>query len=153
MRAKWPKLRPTNHKLTSQATARYNCVGFGIKDERRWWEAGLHGGRYYWPPDIPDTLDGWVLLFAREGYELTTNRNVEAGREKIAIYVSLDDMQPGHVAISDGRAWKSKLGEFQDIEHESLELLEGDHSCEYGIVEKILHRPLPIKRKGRARKK
>jgi hypothetical protein len=91
------------------------------------------------------------MLFKGDGYEVTSNRNIEQGFEKIAIYVDLSDMRPGHVCKSDGRAWKSKLGRFQDIEHSSLELLEGDQCCEYGIVERILKRPIEKKssrRKG-----
>jgi hypothetical protein len=58
-------------------------------------------------------------------------------------------MLPGHIAKSDGRTWKSKLGRYQDIEHTSLDLLEGDVGWEYGIVERILIRPI----KGARRKK
>lgn len=139
---KWPKLRRDNHAVTSRATGRYNCMAFANDQQRRWWQAGLQGGRFYWPHKIADTLEGWVEIFTRQEYELTDNRDIEPGFEKIAIYVDLGDMLPGHVAKSDGRCWKSKLGRFQDIEHASLELLEGDDNCEYGIVERILRRPL-----------
>jgi hypothetical protein len=68
----------------------------------------------------------------------TDSRENEAGFEKIAIYVDLTDMLPSHIARSDGVAWKSKPGKLQDIEHLSLDLLEGDQYWEYGIVERIL---------------
>lgn len=128
-------------------------MAFANGDERHWWQAGLHGGRYSWPPKVKDTLAGWVELFTKQGYELTTNREAEIGFEKIAIYVDLGDMLPGHVAKSDGRVWKSKLGRLQDIEHETLDLLEGDQAAEYGIVEKIMRRPIPSPVKRRAAKK
>lgn len=150
LEAKWPKLNPTNYKKTSEATGRYNCLAFANDNERKWWEAGLHGGLYYWPENIPDTLEGWVRLFADQGYEVTTNREIDSRFEKVAIYVDLKDMLPGHVAKSDGRVWKSKLGRYQDIEHSTLDVLEGDRECEYGIVERILRRPLG---KAPARKK
>lgn len=89
------------------------------------WEAGLFGGRFYWPDKISDTLERWVEIFQKEGYELTDNPDVEPGFEKIAIYVDLQDMQLGHVAFSDGITWKSKLGKSMDIEHASIHLLEG----------------------------
>lgn len=150
--AKLPKLRSDNCKWeANQATGRYNCVAFANDNDRKWWQAGLTGGRYYWPPNVPDTLDGWVEIFTREGYQLTSNREIEPGFEKVAIFVDLKDMLPGHVAKSDGRTWKSKLGRYQDIEHSSLDLLEGDQHWEYGIVERILRRPLktpPVKRKA-----
>jgi hypothetical protein len=66
----------------------------------------------------------------------------ESGYEKIAIYASLEDLEFSHVARSDGRVWKSKLGKGQDIEHYSLHVLEGDQADEYGIVERVLRKPI-----------
>ena len=105
-------------------------------------ESGLYGGRYYWPEDVgtDSSLDSWVQKFVHQGYETTGNRDLEPGFEKIAIYVDTQDNRPSHVALSDGRTWKSKLGKLQDIEHASLDILEGDQEYEYGIVEHILRR-------------
>ena len=143
--AKFPKLRAGNYQRISDASARYNCMAFVNGDTRHWWQAGVYGGRYHWPQTIrqQDTLESWVELFEKHGYEPTGSRVNEAGFEKIAIYVDLIDMLPSHVAKSDGRVWKSKLGKGQDIEDSSLELLEGNDQDEYGIVERILKRPLP----------
>jgi hypothetical protein len=142
LEAKFPKLKPGNHKHASEATARYNCVAFANGDHRHLWEAGKHGGRYFWPPGIADTLDGWTEIFTKKGYEKTDSRESEPGFEKIAIYIDLDDLLPGHIAISDGRVWKSKLGRLQDIEHASLDLLEGDQGWEYGVVDRILKKKI-----------
>ncbi len=142
LEANLPKLRFQNYRRVSDATARYNCLAFANGDHRHLWEAGQHGGRYFWPNGIRDSLDGWIEIFTRQGYELTDNREIEAGFEKVAIYIDLEDMEPGHVAFSDGKVWKSKLGRREDIEHASLELLEGDQKWEYGIVEKILKRKI-----------
>lgn len=150
LEAKLPKLQPGNYKLTSKATGRYNCMAFANKDERHWWESGYYGGRYHWPEKIPDTLEGWTELFVREGYERTDSREIESGFEKVAIYIDFEDMLPGHVAYSNGVVWKSKLGRSVDIEHSSLDLLEGDQRWEYGIVERVLRRP--IKQAQRKRK-
>src|SRR5260370_20878564 len=124
MQSMGPKLRADNYVRASQATPRYNCLAFAIKDERHWWEHGLYGRRYRWPSGIPNTLDGWVTIFTLDGYQLTTNRDVEPGFEKVAIFVSLTDQTDFHVAISDGKSWKSKLGKREDIQHDSLDLLE-----------------------------
>ena len=142
LQAKFPKLNSRNYKRTSDATGRYNCMAFANGEDRKWWEAGVNGGRFYWPPKTNDTLEGWVEIFTKQGYRLTSDRGIERGVEKVAIYVDLKDMLPGHVAKSDGHVWKSKLGRLQDIEHSSLDLLEGDQHWEYGIVDRILRRPL-----------
>lgn len=152
LEAKLPKLRRGNYKHTSDATPRYNCVAFANDFDRKWWQFGFYGSRYYWPPETSDTLDGWTKIFTDQDYELTTNRGVEQGFEKIAIYVDLRDMLPGHIAKSDGRVWKSKLGRYQDIEHASLDLLEGDQQCEYGIVERILKRAINPPRQPKRKK-
>ena|ERR1039457_318685 len=150
LEALFPKLRSGGYEQTSNAAARYNCIAFANNSDRKWWQAGLYGGRYHWPPNISDTLDGWVEMFTEQGYELTSNREIEPATEKVAIYVDLADLQPGHVAKSDGRTWKSKLGRYQDIAHDSLDLLEGSQGGEYGRVERILKRPIkaPLKKKG-----
>jgi hypothetical protein len=150
--AKFPKLLPGTYRRASNASARYNCVAFANGDDRHWWEPGCYGGRHYWPPNIKqqDTVDAWVELFVQNGFEQTNSREHERGFEKVAIYVDLTDMLPSHVAKSDGLIWKSKLGKDQDIEHASLEILEGDQGHEYGIVQVVLKKKLEAKR---ARKK
>lgn len=93
LEAKFPKLRPDNYKRASEATARYNCLAFANGDFRHLWEAGGNGGRFYWPSDIPDTLDGWTQIFTAEGYELTDNR--EETKQKRG----LDNPEKCHAAI------------------------------------------------------
>ena len=64
---------------------------------------------------------------------------LEAGFEKIALFVDNRDT-PRHAArqLPNGR-WTSKLGELEDIEH-GLHDLEG---AEYGSVVAVMRRPLP----------
>jgi len=81
-------------------------------------------------------------IFTSDGYQPTDNPEIELGWEKIAIYVSLRDFEFSHVARSDGKVWKSKLGKGQDIDHYSLDVLEGDEADEYGIVDRILKRQI-----------
>jgi len=100
---------------------------------------------FYWPPPpFPqdDSLETVLKIFAEQGYERTDNWEIEAGFEKVAIYMDLKDMIPSHFAKSEGPLWKSKLGEGVDIVHTSLEVLEGDQVDEYGIVERVLKRPM-----------
>jgi hypothetical protein len=143
LETQFPKLRTGNYQICSRANARYNCVAYANGDERHWWEHGEGYGRgMYWPSHITDTLEGWSVMFAEQGYEKTGNYEIERGFEKIAIYVDLKDMHPSHVAKSDGNVWKSKLGKGQDIEHDSLDLLEGEQQDEFGIVGEVLKRAI-----------
>ena len=97
MEAKFPKLHAGNYQICSPKNPRYNCIAYANGDERHWWEhptdAG-YGGRYYWPPNIANTLEGWAAIFVAQGYETTNNYGIEAGFEKVAIYVDLVDLSP-----------------------------------------------------------
>jgi hypothetical protein len=117
-------------------------MAFANGDERHRWEFGRYGGRFYWPEGLGDTVNDWSEIFTRQGYTVTGVRDRDAvpGYEKVAIFV--DRVGTSHVAISDGNSWKSKLGSYQDIEHETLDLLEGFEKCEYGKVVVILKRKL-----------
>ena len=81
-----------------------------------------------------------VDLFLAAGYELCGDGNLEDGYEKIAIYAK--DGEPTHAArqLGDGR-WTSKLGKYEDIEHDSLDALNGEGFGEYGSVALFMVRP------------
>lgn len=141
---KFPKLTEHNHRRTSLATGRYNCLAFACGDERKWWEP-IPGGRYHWPPTArwDTSLTTVTNIFLADGFTVTDNRAVEFGYIKVAIYVELEDIETySHVAVSNGLEWKSKLGKGQDIAHDSLDLLEGDQADEYGLVAVILRKPI-----------
>jgi hypothetical protein len=94
---------------------------------------------YYWPPGAPsaDTLDGWIKVFAIHGYTETDDDVFEPLFEKIAIYAGMEG--PEHVARQKACGlWTSKMGKGRDIDHATLEALEGQS---YGTVVKIMKRP------------
>jgi hypothetical protein len=141
----FPKLADSGYAIASPMTPAYNCIAFAVGDETQWWE---HGARLcYWPPSIQrgDNLDSWIHVFELHGYSRTDDESLEQEFEKVAIYVDLD-MLPTHVAkqLPDGR-WKSKLGKGHDIEHDTLDVLEGDQMDEYGIVAQCLKRKISLK--------
>jgi len=137
----WPRLRDEVCKETSVATEEYNCVAFGTGDTSRWWEPWVIPPRagIYWPAGVtPDnTLEAWEAAYATEGFERCTDGALEEGFVKVAIYADILDV-PQHVArqLPDGR-WASKLGDLEDIEHDTLEALEGG---DYGEVALFLKR-------------
>jgi hypothetical protein len=144
LNARFPKLVVGSFVPASRATPRYNCLGFAAKDERHWWQAERYGGRYYWPPNLPriTTVNTVTQIFAARGFQLTDNHGIEPGYEKVGIYASLDDHEFSHIAWSDGLVWKSKLGSGQDIDHYTLDVLEGEQLDEYGIVDRVLRKKL-----------
>jgi hypothetical protein len=97
----------------------------GVVDVR--WEPSDDPSDAYWPPDVPreDSLDSYISLFASLGYEPCNDGRFEPGFEKVAIYTDSSGVFT-HVAKQepDGQ-WISKMGNLEDIEHTSPEIVEG----------------------------
>lgn len=135
----FPKLRQSNWKETSQATARYNCIAWAASSPTAWWEPSGRN-EHHWPDSVPKeyTEQSYIEAFATEGYSVCDNADLEPGFQKIALYVNSLGM-PSHAARQKlSGAWTSKLGESIDIEHDTLEALEGNI---YGQVKYFLKRP------------
>jgi len=140
----FPNLRASGYSITSPPAYVPNCIGWVLRSTDLYWDPTLTGfrGVYYWPPDIPrnDTVDAWVRVFRLFHYSECANPDLEDGAEKIAIYGGTDGTAQ-HVArqLPSG-AWTSKLGQDEDIEHQTLDALASE---EYGAVIRIMRRPLP----------
>jgi len=133
---KYPYLRTSGYKITSPRDKRYNCIAWVVGDNTRWWDPDKD---YYWPDRIPrvSTLTNFIKLFKYYGYENSDKSSIETGYEKIALYIdNLGDFSHVCKQLPSGR-WTSKLGNLQDIEHNSLEAF---NKSGYGIVAKILKR-------------
>ena len=142
--AYFPNLRRGEYRVTSDETSDYNCIAHAAGKADNWW----------WPDDPPahwpgglekqTTLECFVLAYQTEGYMRceAQSRDLEAGIEKVAIYVD-DDGEPTHAArqLADG-SWTSKLGDWEDIEHMTLEAMEDVNGSDlaYGRVALILRR-------------
>jgi hypothetical protein len=140
----FPNLKSVPWSPTSIETDDYNCIAFAGSDTTRKWDPDTTGGRY-WPAGVPASLElgSFVKLFEVEGGFLPCDdRSLEEGIEKIAIYCNknpiLNVVEVSHAArqLSNGK-WTSKLGDWDDIEHDTLEALEGNF---YGKVAQILKR-------------
>jgi len=131
--------RDKNHKVKSCRTTRYNCIAWAAGDiEKPWWP-GVYG--FYWPSGISraDRISSFVEAFQLQGYTVCFDASLESGYEKIALYARKDGT-PTHAArqLKSGK-WTSKLGPFQDIEHDTLECVNGP--C-YGKASCFMRRPL-----------
>jgi hypothetical protein len=123
----YPHLLVDNHQVTSDSSNAYNCIAWAVGENDRRWEPSDDPTDAYWPPDIPreDTLEAFIRVFTDKGYEICQDGSLEPGFEKVAIYADREQMFT-HVAKqeSDGR-WTSKMGDWEDIEHSSPEVIEG----------------------------
>jgi hypothetical protein len=142
--ARFPNLHRDEYEVTSEETSDYNCIAHAAgKDDNWWWPDDPPA---YWPDghDKAETLEAFIKLYAAIGFVHGENQSyeLEAGIEKIALYVDGDGV-PTHAArqLADG-TWTSKLGEWEDIQHKTLKAMEdgGALGLGYGKVAVILRR-------------
>ena len=135
--ASFPNLREAEYHVTSDETPEYNCIAWAAGDSSRWWWPSPF---YYWPAEAPReaSLESFKAVFALMGYEECLTAEPEPGFEKVAVYADRNG-SPTHAArqLEQG-SWSSKLGRSQDVEHSTLNCLEGPA---YGAVSVILRRP------------
>ena len=146
----FPNLKPDGYCVTSDdtwnASIRYNCVAHAAGDNQRWWWPDAEevvGYVVYWPPGVAFevTLNAFIEAFKTRNYVPCDdfNSDLEPGFEKIAIYVDPITDEPTHAALQlPSGSWTSKLGDWEDIEHETLVSLESDV---YGRPTKVMKRP------------
>jgi hypothetical protein len=137
--AAFPGLVDSRHfKVTSPRTPTYNCIAYAAGDFRRWWWPDPLGV-FFWPQGAPRlcTLMAFQKAFELVGYNLTGDRSLEAGYERIAIFAQ--EATPTHAArqLPNG-LWASKLGRLEDISHE----LDGVEGGDYGRVVFFMRRKL-----------
>ena len=87
-----------------------------------------------------ETLEAFTLAYATLGYSLCEDSKPEPGYRKIALYIT-EDGKPSHAAIEDIilGGWSSKLGDWEDIQHNTLAALEaGPGSSAYGTATRYL---------------
>jgi hypothetical protein len=83
--------------------------------------------QYYWPEDAPreETLEAFVVAFARLGFTRCDTADYEPGHEKVALFADPVG-KPTHAARQlEGGQWTSKIGAQEDISHVRLSGLQG----------------------------
>ena len=135
VRTALPRLTPDNYRETSPASWEYNCIAWAAGVTDSWWWPTP--GRY-WPPNVPreESVAAFLAAFATLGYVPATSLDLEADREKVALYAAGE--KPTHTArqLASGM-WTSKLGPAIDIEHTTPDAVAGG---EYGELVATLAR-------------
>jgi hypothetical protein len=120
---KWPFLHSEGYDAVSPQTWDYNCIAFAADIDTKWWWPDADGDAE-WPIKRREvTLDCFIEAYETLGYRKCRSPRQRRGFEKIAIYSRHGE--PTHAAkqLPDGR-WKSKLGDWEDIEHNTLKAVE-----------------------------
>lgn len=139
----FPNLNRVEYRVTSDASTRYNCIAWAAgTDADWWWPDPDPDSDTYWPAAVApeETLESFRAVFESLGYRECATDELEPGFEKVALFVDADGL-PTHAArqLTNGN-WTSKLGRWQDIEHQFLDALAGNASL-YGEVALLLRRP------------
>ena len=129
-----PKLTANNHNITSPRDSGYNCIAWAAQDLTRWWS---HAVGYYWPVERSPKIGSLIKVFEFLGYhqDLTL---IETNVDKVALFAKNGNWTHAARLLPSGK-WTSKCGLFEDLEHDSLEILTGDL---YGEIHCVLTRPL-----------
>ncbi len=131
----FPRLTAENHRMTSPPTTDYNCIAWSAGDTSRWWQPGV-----YWPTSTEGFgLDVLERAFRALGYEPCLDGALEANFEKVALFAS--GLFYTHAArqLSSGK-WTSKLGQLEDIEHDTADDVAGGV---YGEIACFMKRQRP----------
>lgn len=128
IRQDFPHLTNQNHFITSPRSDNYNCIAWAFGIDNRWIEPANPNS--YWPFETFSTnpLEAMILAYQEKGYEKCDSQDLEAGYLKVAIYVGPGGPLHAAVQLESGN-WTSKLGNLEDIQHDTLSCLEGE---EYG---------------------
>ena len=114
----FPNLTDENHQITSPATDKYNCIGWALGHDDRWYEPVE---KYYWPNHLPRdySVGTLVALFEHEGFSACDHGDQELGFEKVAIFADEHEYMHAALQLASGQ-WTSKMGAGEDIQHETL---------------------------------
>jgi hypothetical protein len=133
--ATFPRLTPSNHRVTSPADTAYNCIAWALGDAERWWEPTV-----YWPDEVGDapySVRSLIELLATHGFRRADPASDIAG-DWIAVYGSADGTYTHAARRLTSGTWASKLGAWEDVEHDTADAVAGG---EYGEIVAYLHRP------------
>ncbi len=135
----FPKLRTSEFKETSPRTPTYNCIAWAVGDNQKWWWPDSMNN-YYWPSNVKreETIDAFSEAFHKIGYDKCADGSLETGYQKIAFYELNGKITHAARQLKDGR-WASKIGSWEDIEHDLVDGLEGQ---KYGVASYYMRRPL-----------
>jgi len=128
-------------QVTSWPTDSYNCIAWAAEDRSYWWWPDPDG-ESFWPQGVlrQTSIAAFVAAFQTMGYESCDSYDLEPGYEKVAIYAIGNDVKHMARQLPSG-AWTSKLGEWFDIDHDSVDgVQDPPQRVEYGVKRQAMRR-------------
>jgi hypothetical protein len=141
LRQDFPNMTIINSTQTSNESFDYNCIAWALEINNAWFwpdDKSKIKQTSFWPKQLPnkENRTAFVKLFELYGFRVNPRNDCshELSKKKIAIY--FDSLgKPTHAArqLPNGN-WTSKIGDDIDIEHKSLEVLEGPAYGKVGTI-------------------
>ena len=131
----FPLLKVDGYKVTSSKNKDYNCIAWAAGISDAWWDPAPG---YMWPPGAPReyTMQALILAYQAIGFVICKGDKLDPGFDKIAVYGDAAGWTHAARQLPSGK-WTSKLGQSEDIEHNTP---EGVVSMAYGSVVSIMKR-------------
>lgn len=137
----FPNLTRSAYEKTSDENDRNNCAAWAAGDDKRWWQPPVEKW-HHWPhgPPLSIHIDSFIKAYELKGFEICVDATLETGYEKLAIF-AYPDGEFVHAARLSSNGWSSKLGDWEDIRHDTLHALEGARPA-YGNVRVFMRRQI-----------
>ena len=133
----YPNLSATNYQVTSDQTRLYNCVAWvsHIQDENIDFSQDENG-------DLAQDLSTapYIEYFETLGFQRCNDGEREEAFQKIALFEKRGEFSHVCAQLPDGH-WESKLGEWEDIQHDTTSAVEGEGKYHYGKATIFMSRP------------
>lgn len=121
----FPGLRGTAWAIKSRYTKRYNCLAWAAREKHRRWDTS----NAYWPAGV-SRLSGFAYLvgaFQAEGFSVCNKsacQKYDQNYDSIVLYQL--NVRGTHAArLLHNGMWSSKLGDAEDIQHQTPEAVGG----------------------------
>jgi hypothetical protein len=127
---KFPRLCGTVWAIKSRRTRRYNCLAWAAREKHRRWDFAKGA---YWPKGVKRASGIAYLVgaFQAEGFSVCKKDDCQKYDSTADLIVVYEKHRIGtHAArlLANGM-WSSKLGDIEDVQHQTPEDVGGD---EYG---------------------
>jgi len=134
----FPKLvLDVNFGIKSKTDDRYNCIAWAIVRDDVWVDAleGEFDG-IYWPASVPKgrALTHLEAMFSSYGY-VRCDDSFEEGYMKVALFEKQERWSHAARQLPGGN-WASKMGQLEDIHHNTPFDIEGDGYGKVGLFMK-----------------
>lgn len=146
----FPGLCGTVWAIKSRQTKRYNCLAWAAREKHRRWDFAKGA---YWPAGVKK-LTGIAYLvgaYLAEGFGVCNKDacdKYDPTSDSIVLY-QLNRIGTHAARLLHNGMWSSKLGDLEDVQHQTAEALSGER---YGNPMVYMKRKRPDNGRSKARK-